>query len=208
MAHKTRIKICGLTCEQDIDAVCMANVDMIGMVLFYPRSKRNVTVEQARYLLQYLKQKNTTIQTVAVVVSPQKEQLFEIAGLGFDYIQIHGEWERTEVPIPILRAINVDGLLQNHTIGNDFYGIVFDGKNPGSGMTFDWSVLQQFQRNHNMLILAGGLTNENVADAISMVKPDVVDVSSYVEDETGCRKDPEKIKHFVEAVRKTDMEEM
>ena len=83
----TKIKICGMTCEADIEAVNMYLPDYIGFVLFFPKSKRNISIEQAKYLL---KKVDKRIQTVAVVVSPTTEQVRQIEEVGFDYIQIHG----------------------------------------------------------------------------------------------------------------------
>ena len=81
-------------------------------------------------------------------------------------------------------------------------GFVFDATEPGSGKTFDWNSIKDIKRNEKMFILAGGLNPYNVAEAIEMVKPDGVDVSSGVEKEDGVGKDEEKIIEFVRNARK------
>ena len=83
----TKIKICGMTCEEDIKAVNKYLPDYIGFVLFFPKSKRNISIKQAKELLA---KADKRIKTVAVVVSPTIEQLLQIEEAGFDSIQIHG----------------------------------------------------------------------------------------------------------------------
>ena len=102
---KTRIKICGLTSEEEIRWVSEENVDYLGMVLFFPKSKRNISIERAKQLLAVDKHMQNQVisseaknkeqdklpKTVAVTVSPTPEQVKEIEQAGFDLIQIHGE---------------------------------------------------------------------------------------------------------------------
>ena len=83
----TKIKICGLRREQDIRYANELMPDYIGFVLFFPKSNRNISIEQAEHLLEKVDKK---IRTVAVVVSPTTEQIRQIEKAGFDYIQIHG----------------------------------------------------------------------------------------------------------------------
>ena len=106
----TKIKICGMTCEADIKAVNTYLPDYIGFVLFFPKSNRNISIEQAEHLLEKVDKK---IRTVAVVVSPTTEQIRQIEKAGFDYIQIHGtvtEDVYKQCKLPILRAFNVSDL--------------------------------------------------------------------------------------------------
>lgn len=198
------IKICGLRTKEDAVALNENQVDFAGFVLFYPKSKRFVTIEQAVLIRKAL---NPEIKTVAVTVSPTLSQLKEIEAAGFDYIQIHGILEDAvlkEASIPILRAFNVsDGTEYTKQDRHpNIVGYVLDGKIPGGGETFDWTLLKQFDRQGKMLMLAGGLDADNVEKAILEVQPDIVDVSSGVESAAIVGKDPAKIKDFVEKVKK------
>ena len=99
-----------MTCEADIKAVNTYLPDYIGFVLFFPKSNRNISIEQAEHLLEKVDKK---IRTVAVVVSPTTEQIRQIEKAGFDYIQIHGtvtEDVYKQCKLPILRAFNVSDL--------------------------------------------------------------------------------------------------
>lgn len=144
----TKIKICGMTCEADIKAVNTYLPDYIGFVLFFPKSNRNITIEQAEHLLEKVDKK---IRTVAVVVSPTTEQIRQIEKAGFDYIQIHGtvtEDVYKQCKLPILRAFNVSDLdkLNEYEAKDKIKGYVFDSKTPGSGKTFDWSLLDNIRQ--------------------------------------------------------------
>lgn len=200
-----KIKICGLTRVEEADYINEAGADLAGFVMYYPKSKRSVYPHTVLPIKERLAVLNPMIQTVAVTVSPTIEQLEAIERMKFDFIQIHGEL-RDEVlkqaHIPILRAYNIEDTVETENLLNEpkVYGVVFDGKIPGNGETFDWSVLRSFERKGKKLMLAGGLTEENVSRAILEVMPDIVDVSSGVEYEGTFRgKDPDKIKRFVAA---------
>lgn len=219
--NHTKIKICGMTCEADIKAVNTYLPDYIGFVLFFPKSKRNISIEQAKYLLEKVDEK---IKTVAVVVSPTTEQLKQIEEVGFDYIQIHGTVDDEvyeQCRLPILRAFNVSDLdkLEGYEAKDKIKGYVFDSKTPGSGKTFDWNLLNDIRQRQKtdtsdndvsnkktkkMIFLAGGIDETNVKRAIAEVSLDVIDLSSAVEktSEDGIfhGKDPEKIRIMVTMV--------
>ena len=216
----TKIKICGMTCDEDIKAVNTYLPDYIGFVLFFPKSKRNISIKQAKHLLEKVDEK---IQTVAVVVSPTTEQVKQIEEVGFDYIQIHGtvtDEVYEQCGLPILRAFNVSDLdnLEEYEAKDKIKGYVFDSKTPGSGKTFDWNLLNDIRQKQKtdtskdvshkktkkMIFLAGGIDETNVKRAIAEVSPDVIDLSSAVEkasaDGTFRGKDPEKIRAIVTIV--------
>ena len=86
---KTKVKVCGLTREEEAKMLADCRVEFAGMVLFFPKSKRNVTLQQAEKILAALKKYGVS-KSVAVTVSPTKEQVEQIMRLGFNYIQIHG----------------------------------------------------------------------------------------------------------------------
>lgn len=200
-----KIKICGITSPEESKYLINNQVDYMGIVLFYPKSKRNKSISEAREILKSLSLQ--VIKKVAVTVSPTIQQVREIEALGFDYIQIHGTLSKEtfdEIQIPILRAFNGNNLNMYEVYHNcpKIHGYVFDAAIPGGGKTFDWSILSQFPRDDKLFILAGGLHADNVAEAIEKVRPDVVDVSSGVEGTKG--KDALKIKEFVENVKKAE----
>ena len=102
------MKICGLTSEADAGLLIKYGADYGGVVVFYPKSKRDVTIKEAKIIVDILKKSD--IKAVAVTVSPTVEQLYKIQEAGFDYIQIHGTLEKAVYEadtIPIIRAVNI-----------------------------------------------------------------------------------------------------
>ncbi len=202
----TKIKICGLTSPAEARYLNENHVDFAGMVLFFPKSKRNISIEQAMEIMAAL---DASIKRVAVVVSPSIEQVRQIEAAGFDYVQIHGEIPETEteaeaaIAIPILKAFNVSDMDSYEKYHNDsrIAGYVFDAIEPGSGKTFDWKLVDNIPRDEKLLLLAGGLNPDNVRMAIEAVHPDGVDVSSGVENDDKAGKNPEKIHDFVAAIK-------
>lgn len=196
----TKIKICGLTSPAEARYLNENHVDFAGMVLFFPKSKRNISIEQAKEIMAVL---DASIKRVAVVVSPYIEQVRQIEAAGFDYIQIHGEIPEAAIAIPILKAFNVSDMGSYEKYHNDsrIAGYVFDAIEPGSGKTFDWKLVDNIPRDEKLLLLAGGLNPDNVRMAIEAVHPDGVDVSSGVENDDKAGKNPEKIHDFVVAIK-------
>lgn len=202
----TKVKICGLTSPAEARYLNENHVDFAGMVLFFPKSKRNISIEQAKEIMAAL---DASIKRVAVVVSPSIEQVRQIEAAGFDYVQIHGEIPETEteaeaaIAIPILKAFNVSDMGSYEKYHNDsrIAGYVFDAIEPGSGKTFDWKLVDNIPRDEKLLLLAGGLNPDNVRMAIEAVHPDGVDVSSGVENDDGAGKNPDKIHDFVAAIK-------
>lgn len=201
----TKVKICGLTSPAEARYLNENHVDFAGMVLFFPKSKRNISIEQAMEIMVAL---DASIKRVAVVVSPSIEQVRQIEAAGFDYVQIHGEIPGTEteaeaaIAIPILKAFNVSDMDSYEKYHNDsrIAGYVFDAIEPGSGKTFDWKLVDNIPRDEKLLLLAGGLNPDNVRMAIEAVHPDGVDVSSGVENDDKAGKNPERIRAFAIAV--------
>lgn len=202
----TKVKICGLTSPAEARYLNENHVDFAGMVLFFPKSKRNISIEQAMEIMAAL---DASIKRVAVVVSPSIEQVRQIEAAGFDYVQIHGEIPETEteaeaaIAIPILKAFNVSDMGSYEKYHNDsrIAGYVFDAIEPGSGKTFDWKLVDNIPRDEKLLLLAGGLNPDNVRMAIEAVHPDGVDVSSGVENDDKAGKNPDKIHDFVAAIK-------
>lgn len=197
-----QIKICGLTDVREAEYLNRNRVDYAGFVLFYEKSRRNVTVEQAKPIMAALDER---IKRVAVTVEPTAEQVRAALEAGFDLIQIHGELQPgvLDVGIPVLKAFNITDMekFQYYQSCPQIVGYVFDAHEPGSGKAFDWNLLRTLPRDHRLFLLAGGLHAGNVAEAIACVRPDGVDVSSGVEFAGQKGKDPAQIKAFVRAVR-------
>lgn len=199
----TKVKICGLKNPTDIKCINTLSPDFAGFVMFFEKSHRNISVQTAQELLALL---DKNIKSVAVIVSPTEEQLEQIHTLGFDYVQIHGKISEkllSECKTPVIRAINVSGIESIGDIENldNVKGILFDSAVPGSGKSFDWSMLKKLPKTDKMLFLAGGLTADNVASAICQVHPYAVDVSSGVELSDKSGKNFELVRAFIENAR-------
>lgn len=198
-----KIKICGLVSAEDAINVSESGADMAGMVLFFPKSKRNVSIAQAKEIMSAL---SDNVKKCAVTVSPDAEKVREINVAGFDILQVHGELSDeayNACTIPIVKAFNVTDIdsIEKYSHLNKVCGYVFDAAEYGSGKCFDWKLLDDIPRDGKMFILAGGLTPENVYDAVKRVNPDCVDVSSGVEKDEGIGKDRNKIFAFVNNAR-------
>lgn len=201
---RTRIKICGLTSPEEAAFLSSNQVDYAGMVLFYPKSRRNITIEKAREIMRALPPE---VKKTAVTVSPTLEQVKLIEEADFDVLQIHGHLAEdisAEASIPIIRAVNVKDRVPVMESYPRIFAYLFDAAAPGSGKSFDWSCLAHISAQGRKLILAGGLHPFNVGDAIRQVHPWMVDVSSGVEYDDKQGKDPVKIQAFIEAVKEAD----
>lgn len=195
----TQIKICGFTDSKEAAFISYPDVSYMGMVLFFEKSKRNISLETAKAIMRAA---DPRIQKVAVVVSPTVAQAKVIEKAGFDFLQVHGvlrEDVLIETAIPIIRAYN--GGAGEEAESPRICSYLFDAAEPGSGKAFDWKMLAEKKRKKPWF-LAGGLTAANAGKAISLVHPDVVDVSSGVEYTDRKGKDPEKIAEFVRAVQR------
>lgn len=197
-----KVKICGITSAEDIKIVNACKPDFAGFVMFFPKSKRNISPETAKSLIETL---DKNILSVAVTVSPTLEQVKTAFDCGFDCIQIHGEVYEGVLSNPylkVIRAFNVSDLekFDEYRMNQNIVGYVFDAHEPGSGKTFDWKLVDNIPRDEKLLLLAGGLNPDNVRMAIEAVHPDGVDVSSGVENDNGAGKNPERIRAFAIAV--------
>ncbi len=214
----TRVKICGIKKEAHALAVIEAGGDFIGLV-FAP-SQRRVTPDQARKIVSTVKQCSETTAVVGVFVNMPARQVDRIANsCNLDWVQLSGDepWEYCRhINKPLIKAVRIghdqhpEEIYANLATGagvlsNQRYLYLLDSqvkdKYGGTGITFDWSLARQVAGRFPVII-AGGLTPENVAQAIEMVTPWGVDVSSGVE--ASGVKDIAKIRTFIEAVRKAD----
>jgi phosphoribosylanthranilate isomerase len=207
------IKICGITDQNGLDAALTARADMVGLV-FFPPSPRALTPEAGAALAEAARGR---ARVVALVVDADDTLLGEIAEkVAPDVFQLHGKESparvaevRVRFGRPVIKAMSVSeprdlsGLAAYEAVADR---ILFDAKPPrdatrpgGHGQPFDWSLVAGIKR-RRPLMLSGGLNPDNVADAIRVVHPDGVDVSSGVEQAPGV-KDPVKIRMFAEAAR-------
>ncbi len=195
------VKICGITSEEDALLAVAMGADAIGFV-FAPGSPRQVNVEQARSIVSRLPKGE--IVTVGVFRDEQRQRVVEIVnGVGLKGAQLHGreplsevEYVRKRVPLVIQGFAAGDPGIADAAAGPADLVLV-DSSDPGSGSVFDWSLADGLSSGVRLL-LAGGLTPENVGDAIRRVRPWGVDVSSGVETAPGSgRKDPVKVRRFV-----------
>jgi phosphoribosylanthranilate isomerase len=189
-----RIKCCGITNPEDARFAEECGADAIGVVVFSPTSLREVTPERAREIFDAVGLFTTR---VAVSHTTSYDDLEQILALHPDAIQIsHPFVFRNKPGVRVIRVIGRDNPLPE-----DCDAIIVD-ESHGSGRDFDRSHARDVVRRSNVpVILAGGLTPENVADAIRQVQPYAVDVASGIEKTTGI-KDHRKIAAFIAAARR------
>ncbi|AMP66866.1 MULTISPECIES: phosphoribosylanthranilate isomerase [Streptococcus] len=191
----TKVKICGLSTVEAVEATVLAGADYIGFV--FAESKRQVSLEQAHELAKLVTGKT---KIVGVFVSPSLEDLEQAIGqVPLDMVQIHGTFDEALIPkisVPVIRAIQLSDQEAKVTSPADF--LLFDAPVAGSGRTFDWDLLKD-QTIQQDFFIAGGLTVDNVRQARETFQPYALDVSSGVE--TDGRKDIEKIKAFIEGAK-------
>ena len=197
----TRIKLCGLSRPCDIEVANALRPEYIGFV-FFPKSRRDVSPEQAEALRKML---DPAVRAVGVFVRENPERIAGLLNRGIiDLAQLHGSEDeeyiarlRAMTDKLLIRAFRVDSpadLAKARESTADY--ILLDNGAGGTGESFDWSVLQGFDRPY---FLAGGLRPENATAAVEALRPFAVDVSSGIE--TDGVKDGEKMKAFVDAVR-------
>lgn len=201
------VKICGLKNIKEAEWVAKAGADLAGMVLFFPKSKRNISVEEAKKIMTGL---GENVKSVAVTVKPTFEQIREIEKAGFDFLQYHGvllEEQLDAINIPVIKAFNVKDVsdIRRFAEHSKIAGFVFDANDPGSGKDFDYSVLESIRSEIEMaeaagkfILLAGGLGPDNVLEALTKTGFKGADTSSGVENEEGTGKSEDKIYKFVQ----------
>lgn len=205
----TRIKVCGVTRLADAVDCVEAGVDTIGLN-FWHGTKRRVAVETARSIVEALRDR---AELVAVFVDATEAEIrATLEATGIEWAQLHGSEPRALLERFLPKAYKAIGVPRDATPEDvaaraaSFPGehLLLDASVPGAmpggtGHTFDWSLAERIARTRK-LTLAGGLTPENVADAVRAVRPYRVDVASGVESAPGV-KDPLKVRALVSAVR-------
>jgi phosphoribosylanthranilate isomerase len=210
----TKVKICGLKTEAALEAALAGGADYVGLV-FFPASPRNVTPEAAKALADRARGR---ARIVALMVDPDDALIDTVtASAAPDLIQLHGEETPTRVSEirrrwarPVMKAIKVE-TASDARAARDYREaadlILFDARAPaestrpgGNGAPFDWRALAGVGDTAGF-VLSGGLTPENVAEAIRVTGAAIVDVSSGVESRPG-EKDPDLIRRFLEAAKR------
>ncbi|MBS7011986.1 MAG: bifunctional indole-3-glycerol-phosphate synthase TrpC/phosphoribosylanthranilate isomerase TrpF [Veillonella sp.] len=218
--YTPKVKMCGISKVETIPAVVEAKPDYMGLV-FAP-SKRQVTVDQAKILVEELHRgyakkygsdtehdKNDTIKTVGVFVNETVDNLVTIANeANLDAVQLHGDEDETFIQslkertnVEVWKAIQIRTAADTEKwIDSSADMLLFDAyhkdERGGTGEVFDWSSLDAFER---PFMLAGGIDSTNVARAIRTVRPYGIDISSGIE--TNGVKDDEKITAFIKIVK-------
>ena len=209
------VKICGLSTRETLDAALGAGADMVGFV-FFPPSPRSISFDQARELAASVKGRG---QKVALTVDADDATLSAIVtAVKPDILQLHGHESVSRIlelkqkfGLKVMKALPVEtpadlaGLPDYAAVSDR---ILFDARPPrhatrpgGLGTTFDWHVLANLDLKRPFMV-SGGLTSDNVAEALRVTRAGGVDVSSSVERAPGV-KDPQLIERFIRAVRAT-----
>ena len=198
------LKICGLTNEADAVHAAAAGATALGVV-FAPASPRCISADRARDIVEAVP---GHVPVVGVFVNaPLEEIVAVVAHTGIRIVQLHGdEPERyaAKLKMPLLRAAGVDAALDAWPTATLLLDAVSGAERGGTGRRVDWDRAAAIARQRRT-VLAGGLTADNVAEAIAAVRPFGVDVSSGVEASPG-RKDRDKVSRFLENARRAFVE--
>ncbi|MBK1871678.1 phosphoribosylanthranilate isomerase [Marinobacter sp. 1-3A] len=202
----TRVKICGLTRAEDVEAAVAKGADAIGFV-FYEPSPRSVTIEQAEALAHHIP---AFVSVVGLFVNPERDYVNEVLRrIPLDLLQFHGDetagfceqFDRRWIKaIRVQRAGQIEQAFDDYKFAS---GLLVDAWDPdrygGTGHSFNWDLIPSERA--LPLILAGGLSSDNVSGAVKKVRPWAVDVSGGVEKSKGI-KDVEKITKFIREVHR------
>ena len=195
-----RVKICGITRQEDALHAVRCGADALGFV-FYSQSPRCLDPQRAKSIIAALP---PFITTVGLFVNEAPTRIREIASLcGLDVIQLHGDEVPQQCEMDGYRVVKALRVRDEQSLSAaDEYSVaalLLDAWAPdqygGTGRTFNWQLASRLAR-RRVVVLAGGLTPENVAAAVDEVRPYGVDVSSGVESSPGC-KDPAKMAAFI-----------
>ncbi|MGD0016470.1 MAG: phosphoribosylanthranilate isomerase [Verrucomicrobiia bacterium] len=199
-----KIKICGITNLDDARLAAELGADALGFV-FYPKSLRRVTLEQAASICKALPPFVATVGVFVNATQREIESALAPRGAGLTILQFHGD-ESPEFcrkfaarTIKAIRVQDEDSLraAAEYDVDALLLDTYTEAERGGTGSTFDWSIAVRAKEIGLPIILSGGLTTANIHEAIRKVRPYAVDVSSGVESEPG-RKDPEKLRRFIE----------
>jgi len=216
--RRVRVKICGITREEDLAVAVATGADAVGFIVGVPSSPRNISEEKAEKLIRLVP---IFVKSVLVTVPTGIDELLKTyEKLIPDAIQIHGEnlpgasTLREKLPnTPLIRGIDansINALEVALRVSKSFDAILLDspalGRYGGTGIVHDWDLSKRVKQviRPKPLILAGGLNPKNVKDAIRIVQPYAVDVSTGVESSPGI-KDHEKIRAFIKNAKEVSI---
>ena len=200
-----KVKICGITNIEDGFAAVSFGADALGFV-FYPQSPRSVDPEMVKEIISALP---PFLSTVGVFVDKPKSEIEKICSFtGIDIAQLHGHESPDDCKLSekVVKAIRVkelndlDGLHKYTSVSAFLLDTYSDDAIGGTGQTFNWDIAVKAKKYGN-IILAGGLTPDNIEDAISTVQPYGVDVSSGVEGREKGKKDHTKLELFIKRAK-------
>jgi phosphoribosylanthranilate isomerase len=203
----TKIKICGITNEADAVFCAEAGADFLGFI-FVPSSPRHIEPEKAGEIAKRLRENTNTPKIVGVFQDASVDYINEIRNVvSLDVLQLHGsesDDDIGELAMPAIKTLHVGGTLPDTHSTPTAAWLLFDTfderRSGGTGKRFDWSLLATYERS-KPFFLSGGLTPDNVVAAVSMVRPDAIDVASGVEASPGI-KDHDKVARLFERVRR------
>ncbi|NLG87986.1 MAG: phosphoribosylanthranilate isomerase [Clostridiaceae bacterium] len=197
-----KVKICGITSEREIEFINELEINYVGFV--FAKSRRQVSVHHAVKLRKALR---GDIMAVGVFTEADPSEINKVAEIcGIDIIQLHcsGDTGQGQFSLPVWKAVRVKDNKEEliKALDGPYDAFVLDtyvkDKTGGTGVAFNWHLARGLSEERK-IVLAGGLTADNVAEAIRIVRPQVVDVSTGVEGT--CGKDEKKVKAFLHAAR-------
>ncbi len=199
---RIRVKMCGMTRSEDIAHAISLGVDAVGLI-FYPKSTRCVSIAQAKVLLENVP---AFVDAVAVVVNPERDLVHQIVEeLPIQLLQFHGDESAEfcqQFNKPFIKAIHCDSTEHIEQAAQDFVtaralllDTPSDGARGGTGCAFDWKIIPK--KVEKPYILAGGLDEFNVLEAIKLCHPFAVDLCSGIEASPGI-KDHGKMSRFMQ----------
>lgn len=203
----TKIKICGLTREEDALFCADGGADFLGFI-FVPSTPRYIEPERAAAIAAAVRNSGKNPKFAGVFRDASNEYILEIASLiGLDLVQLHGSETDEDIQnlaMPVIKTLRVGDTLPDTHGASHAAWLLFDTYDErragGTGRRFDWSLLALYERS-KPFFLSGGLTPDNVVAAISLVRPDGIDIASGVESSPGV-KDHTKLARLFERVHR------
>lgn len=187
-----KVKLCGFTTKETVDLAVKRGASFIGFV-FHEKSPRNILPQKAKEISVDIPK---TVKKVAVVVEPSDDELKQIiSNLNPDFLQIHSNdylrilQIKNNFKIPIIKAFQISnisdlGSIKEYEEIAEYF--LFDAKNSGSGMSFDWRILKNL-RTTKKWFLSGGINIDNIANALNETNAKIVDLSSGIEEIRGIK---------------------